>query len=233
MERMFRASTTSVNGGSQNQTVPLPRCSATSMLTRPLRPSASVYSICASGKRICPCSSMGRPSSAATRCRSASAARQPSLARGGLAPACDGALELVVEPDEPDGDARLDQPLLLEPVGPVDGRVVCDLGALEAGGGLDVLSGVEAMLDGQLPGGRNPAPREHQDLERIVLRSGGRGFLDEPLVDPGVHGAPGGVGMAAEVGLGQVPERDAPIETHIGEGTAAPGSGHRPTDLTP
>ena len=131
----------------------------------------------------------------------------PAISRaGGLAPACDRALELAVEPHAPDGGTPFEQAFALPPAGPINGCVVSDLGALEAGGGPDLLFGTEAMLDGQLACSHRPAPRERQDPERRSLRAPGPGLPDEPLADPRVHGTPGGVGMAAEVGLGQVPE---------------------------
>ena len=60
----------------------------------------------------------------------------------GLAPACDGALEFVVEAHAPDGGALCEQALAFAAAGPVDGPVVCELGVLEEPrGGPDVLSG--------------------------------------------------------------------------------------------
>ena len=70
----------------------------------------------------------------------------------GLAPARDSALELAVEPYAPDGGAPLEQALALAfaAAGPVDGRVVRELGVLEeASGGPYVLSGVQAVPGGQ------------------------------------------------------------------------------------
>ena len=64
----------------------------------------------------------------------------------GLAPARDSALELAVEPYAPDGRAPLKQALAFAAAGPVDGRVVRELGVLEeASGGPYVLSGVQAV----------------------------------------------------------------------------------------
>ena len=68
----------------------------------------------------------------------------------GLAPARDSALELAVEPYAPDGGAPLEQALAFAAAGPVDGRVVRELGVLEeASGGPYVLSGVQAVPGGQ------------------------------------------------------------------------------------
>ena len=68
-----------------------------------------------------------------------------SRARG-LAPARDSALELAVEPYAPDGGAPLEQALAFAAAGPVDCRVVRELGVLEeASGGPYVLSGVQAV----------------------------------------------------------------------------------------
>ena len=50
----------------------------------------------------------------------------------GLAPARDSALELAVEPYAPDGGAPLEQALAFAAAGPVDCRVVRELGVLEA-----------------------------------------------------------------------------------------------------
>ena len=76
----------------------------------------------------------------------------------GLALACYGALELAVEPYAPDGGAPLEQALAFAAAGPVDGRVVRELGVLEeASGGPYVLSGVQALPGG--PGrGWRPLP---------------------------------------------------------------------------
>ena len=64
----------------------------------------------------------------------------------GLAPARDSALEFAVEPYAPDGGAPLEQALAFAAAGPVDGRVVRELGVLEeASGGPYVLSGVQAV----------------------------------------------------------------------------------------
>ena len=41
----------------------------------------------------------------------------------------------------------------------------------------------------------------------------------EPFLDPLVHGPPRGVGMASEVGLGQVSKRNGAVDSHIREGT--------------
>ena len=102
--------------------------------------------------------------------------------------------------------------------GPVDGRVVRELGVLEeASGGPYVLSGVQALPGVQVADGGRSLARERQYLERPALWSLGRGLLGEPLAGPGVHGPPRGVGMAAEAGLGQVPERDIPLDAHVGE----------------
>ena len=74
----------------------------------------------------------------------------------GLAPARDGALELVVEAHAPDGGALLEQAPAFDAAGPVDGGVVCELGVLEARGGPDVLSGVQALPGGEIAdGGRS------------------------------------------------------------------------------
>ena len=68
----------------------------------------------------------------------------------GLAPARDSALELAVEPYAPDGGAPLEQALAFAAAGPVDGRVVRELGVLEeTSGGPYVLSGVQAVPGGQ------------------------------------------------------------------------------------
>ena len=83
----------------------------------------------------------------------------PAFSRpGGLAPACDGALELVVEPDAADGRALFEQALAFAAAGPVDGRVVRELDVLEeASGGPYVLSGVQAVPGVQVAdGGRSP-----------------------------------------------------------------------------
>ena len=64
----------------------------------------------------------------------------------GLAPARDSALEFAVEPYAPDGGTPLEQALAFAAAGPVDGRVVRELGVLEeASGGPYVLSGVQAV----------------------------------------------------------------------------------------
>ena len=76
----------------------------------------------------------------------------------GLAPARDSALELAVEPYAPDGSAPLEQALAFAVAGPVDGRVVRELGVLEeAGDGPDVLSGVQAVPGVQVAEGEVPA----------------------------------------------------------------------------
>ena len=147
-----------------------------------------------------------------------------SRARG-LAPARDSALELAVEPYAPDGGAPLEQALAFAAAGPVDGRVVRELGVLEeASGGPDVLSGVQAVPGVQVADGGRSLARERQYLERPSLWSLGRGLLGEPLAGPGVHGPPGGVGMAAEVGLGEIADGDGAVDADVGERPTAPFS---------
>ena len=155
----------------------------------------------------------------AARCRSASAALPNPR---GLAPARDDALELAVELHAPDGGVPLEQAPAFAAAGPVDRGVVCEPGVLEADGVSDVLPGVQPLSGrGVADGGRSLAG-EGQDLARVAHRPGGGGFLGEPLADPGVDGPPGGVGMAAEASLGQVPDRDGAVDAHIGERPAAP-----------
>ena len=104
-----------------------------------------------------------------------------SRARG-LAPARDSALELAVEPYAPDGRAPLEQALAFAAAGPVDGRVVRELGVLEeASGGPYVLSGVQAVPGVQVADGGRSLARERQYLERPALWSLGRGLLGESL----------------------------------------------------
>ena len=56
--------------------------------------------------------------------------------------------------------------------GPVDGRVVRELGVLEeASGGPYVLSGVQALPGGKVMDGGRSLARERQYLERPSLRS--------------------------------------------------------------
>ena len=111
------------------------------------------------------------------------------------------------------------------PQAPVDGRVVRELGVLEeASGGPDVLSGVQALPGGKVADGGRSLARERQDLERPSLWSLGRGLLGEPLAGPGVHGPPGGVGMAAEVSLGEVADGDGAVDADVGERPTAPFS---------
>ena len=109
--------------------------------------------------------------------------------------------------------------------GPVDGRVVRELGVLEeASGGPYVLSGVQAVPGVQVADGGRSLARERQDLERPSLWSLGRGLLGEPFAGPGVHGPPGGVGMAAEVSLGEIADGDGSVDTDVGERPTAPFS---------
>ena len=94
-----------------------------------------------------------------------------SRARG-LAPASDSALELAVEPYAPYGGAPLEQALAFAAAGPVDGRVVRELGVLEeASGGPYVLSGVQALPGGKVADGGRSLARERQYLERPSLWS--------------------------------------------------------------
>ena len=159
----------------------------------------------------------------------------------GLAPARDSALEFAVEPYAPDGGAPLEQALAFAAAGPVDGRVVRELGVLEearaadlmccrcrrgfGGPGTcepDLLAGIDSPLGGQLPGLGHAFPREGQHLERVAVGSGGSGFLGEPFADPGVDGPPRGVRMPAEVSLGEIAVRDGAVDADVGERPTAP-----------
>ena len=102
---------------------------------------------------------------------------------------------------------------------------VRELGVLEeASGGPDVLSGVQAVPGVRVADGGRSLARERQDLERPALWSLGRGLLGEPLAGPGVHGPPRGVGMAAEVSLGEIAVRDGAVDADVGERPTAPFS---------
>ena len=162
------------------------------------------------------------------RCRSASAAPLAVLQPRRLAPARDGALEFGVEPDAPHCCAPVEQPLLLLHAGAVDGGVVRGLrrpGACEP----DFLAGIHSPFGGPLPSFGHAAAGERQDLERVAPGSGGRGLGDEPVADPGVHGPPGGVGVSAEAGLGQIAVRDGAVDADVGEPARAPfGEGGGP-----
>ncbi len=68
----------------------------------------------------------------------------------GLGSVRDGALELVVQAHTPDDGALREQALAFALACPVDGRVVCKLGVLEARSGPDVLSGVQALPEARL-----------------------------------------------------------------------------------
>ena len=84
--------------------------------------------------------------------------RSPAVPHpGGFATPGDGALQLVVEPDAPEGGGVSGQALLLPPAGPIDGGVVDDLGALDETG-LELLSGVETLLDRDIAGGVRTRP---------------------------------------------------------------------------
>ena len=112
---------------------------------------------------------------------------------------------------------------MLLPAGAIDGGVVRGFG----GPGTcepDLLSGIDSPFGGQLPGLGHAFPREGQHLERVAVGSSGSGFLGEPFAGPGVHGPPRGVGMAAEVGLGEIAVRDGAVDADVGERTAAPFS---------
>ena len=59
---------------------------------------------------------------------------------------CDPALQCGVEPHTPNGGAPLEQALAFAAAGPVDGRVVRELGVLEEANGGDSLCGVQALF---------------------------------------------------------------------------------------
>ena len=89
--------------------------------------------------------------------------------------------------------------------------------ATEAGCREDLLPGVEAVGDGEVAQDRRPLPGEGEDRERPSARFAHRGLARQPLADPGVHGAARHVEVPVEAGLGQLPEGDAAVDSHVGE----------------
>ena len=57
-----------------------------------------------------------------------------------------------------------------------------------------------------------------------MVGSNGSGFLGEPFAYPGVHRPPRGVGMAAEVSLGEIADGDGAVDADVGERPTAPFS---------
>ena len=139
----------------------------------------------------------------------------------GLAPSCDGALELGIEAYAPNGCALLEEAPVFLSAGPVDSGVVRCLGA-PCASRTDPQSGIEPSADGQLARDHCARPGGGQDLAPVAVRSRGGGLGDETLPDPGVHSSAGGVGVAAEVSLGQITERDGAVDAHIGQRPRAP-----------
>ena len=93
----------------------------------------------------------------------------------------------------------------------------------------DLLAGIHPPFAGPQPSLGHAFAGEDQDLERVAPGSGGPGLLGEPVADPSVHGPPGGVGMPAEVGLGEVAVRYGSVDADVGEPARAPfGEGDGP-----
>ena len=95
----------------------------------------------------------------------------------------DGGLEFGVEPDAPHGGALLAKALPFPGARAIDGGVVSGLRFPDPGD-LDPLPPVHPPLGGVLPGLADAQGCEGQNLERIAVRPGDRGLLDESVVDP-------------------------------------------------
>ena len=188
------------------------------MLTRPLRPSASAYSICASGVEHPPFVVDREAEFAGDAVAFGIGGPLPFLPPHGLACACDAALEFRVEPDAPDGGSVRFELFPLLPAGAVDGGVVRGFRGADAGDP-DLLPGIHPVLGGELPDLSHALPGEGEDLERVASGSRRAGLGDDPVPYPGVDGPPGRVGVAAEACVGEVAVGDGAVDTDVGEGS--------------
>ena len=73
-----------------------------------------------------------------------------------------------------------------------------------------------AGVDRRALGGVSPAFGRGEDLERLAGRPGRLVFLDQPGADHVIDAAPGGVGVAVKMLVGQVCVGHGAIEPHVG-----------------
>ena len=85
--------------------------------------------------------------------------------------------------------------------------------------GPGLLFGVEPQADSLPAGQLGPGRSGGEHLVGITLRAPGGSFLESTRPDPLVDGPSGHVGVAVEVGFGQVTEGDAAVKSHVDEGT--------------
>ena len=132
------------------------------------------------------------------------------LGRGG-----DNLFEFGIEPDAGHAPARgLDARPLAER-GAVHGRVMRQLGGLHHAAPRLLLGDV-AGVDRRALGGVSPAFGRGEDRERLPGRPGRLVFLDQPGADHVIDAAPGGVGVAVKMLVGQVCVGHGAIEPHVG-----------------
>ena len=112
--------------------------------------------------------------------------------------------------------------------GAVHGRVMRQLGGLY-NAAPRLLLGDVAGVHRRALGGVPPAFGRGEDRERVAFRPGRLVFLDQPGADHVIDAAPGGVGVAVKMCVGQVCVGHGSIEPHVGDGragafgTGAPG----------
>ena len=125
-----------------------------------------------------------------------------------------------------DADAR-DTPALgldarpLVERGAVHGRVVGQLGRLDEPGPR-LLFGYVAGVYRRPVRGALAALGGGQHLEGVATGPGRLVFLNQPGADHVVHAAPGGVGVAVKMFVGQVFVGHGSIQPHVGDGRAGP-----------
>ncbi len=77
---------------------------------------------------------------------------------------------------------------------------------------------VQTPLGSRFPGILHTPLGERQHLRWLAFRSLGRVLAHQSFSNPSIHGPPGRVGVAAEVGLGQVAKGDTAVNPHIRHG---------------
>ena len=132
------------------------------------------------------------------------------LGRGG-----DNLFEFGIEPDAGHAPALgLDARPLVQR-GAVHGRVMRQLGGLH-NAAPRLLLGDVAGVDRRALCGVSPTFGRGEHVEALALRPGRLVFLDQPGADHVVDAAPGGVGVAVKMLVGQVCVGHGAIEPHVG-----------------